>query len=298
MLRFPVNAYGDTSRGALILPPRAEPGARYPLVIVAYSLNALPEFLRGAHGDEIPVQVLAGKGVAVLVWDGGVPDVDDVGPVVSDSDWYHRGIRYWASPAKSFELAIHVLDSLGVIDAASVGIAGQSHGAEVAGYAITHSDVFCAAAAANSSSLDPWNWYMGSAAFRNRTVVAGLGFPEGAARKRWAELSPALNAASVRAPMLLQVPDRELPEVWQWYSTLVELGKPIELVTYDDEYHHKWQPQHLVEAYERYVDWFAYWLRGSVDSASGKTEQYARWQVLREREERSGGHQCSAAEGH
>lgn len=52
------NAYGTACYGDLVLPPDHRPGQRHPLVIVQYRTRG---FLRGAIGDQYPIQVFAAR---------------------------------------------------------------------------------------------------------------------------------------------------------------------------------------------------------------------------------------------
>ena len=106
--------------------------------------------------------------------------------------------------------------------------------------------------------------------------------PEGKAAERWQELSLALNAERVNAPLLIQSADSEYLQSLQTLGALKEYGKPVELFIYVDECHVKNQPKHKYEVYRRNVDWFNFWLQSKEDTDSAKREQYARWRAMRD----------------
>ena len=46
------------------------------------------------------------------------------------------------------------------------------------------------------------------------------------------------------------------------YHPLKVLGRPVELVVYPGEYHGFTKPTHLKDRYERYLAWYAKYLKG------------------------------------
>jgi dipeptidyl aminopeptidase/acylaminoacyl peptidase len=100
--------------------------------------------------------------------------------------------------------------------------------------------------------------------------------------ERWRELSPALNAQRIKAPLLINVADSEvLPTLMLWNS-LKELNKPVEMFVYAGEGHMKHQPRHRYEIYERNLDWFSFWLQGKENPDPVKRQQYERWRAMRD----------------
>jgi hypothetical protein len=85
----------------------------------------------------------------------------------------------------------------------------------------------------------------------------------------------------VKAPLLVNSADSELLAGMQFYTSLLQLGKAIEVFIYPDEEHEKNQPKHRYEIYQRNVDWFDFWLNGHEDTDSAKADQYKRWRTLR-----------------
>jgi dipeptidyl aminopeptidase/acylaminoacyl peptidase len=101
-------------------------------------------------------------------------------------------------------------------------------------------------------------------------------------KERFDRLSATAHADQVRAPLLLNVPDREYLTSLPMYAALKSRQKPVEMWIYPDEYHEKIQPKHRLSVYDRNVDWFRFWLKGEEDPAPGKKDQYDRWRKLRE----------------
>jgi dipeptidyl aminopeptidase/acylaminoacyl peptidase len=263
------NKYSETGYAYLIKPPNYDPRKRYPLIVTTYRTGS---FLRGATGDEYPIQVFAANGFVVLDFDGPPQHVD--------GDFKTNMLR-WYSPLASFEQVFAMLDKEGVTDPARRGISGLSYGADITEFAISHSDLFRAAATSGASGRDPLFYYLaGNAGAKLFATLVG-GSPDGPAASNWKELSPALNANRVNAALLINAPDREYIGGLQFYTALRELQKPVELVVYPDEGHIKSQPKHRYAIYQRNLDWFNFWLQDKEDPDPRKKDQYARWRSLK-----------------
>jgi hypothetical protein len=112
--------------------------------------------------------------------------------------------------------------------------------------------------------------------------VWGLGTPDETPRQ-WRLVSPALQAAKIRSPILLQLPEQEARKNPELYARLARNGTPTELYAFPDEDHIKVQPRHRLAVYERNLDWFRYWLQDYRDPDPLKAGQYRRWEELRQR---------------
>lgn len=269
------NKYGDPAFGHLVKPLNYEPGKRYPLIVTTYRSFG---FLRGAAGDEYPIQVFAANGFAVLSFDRPPTRPPDPNDVKSNLlDWY--------SPLASLEVVIKTLIDMGIVDPDRKGICGLSNGAEITEFSISHSDLFQAAATSGGSARDPLFYYLAFDRWKQRFKEMLGGGPDGPAAAAWKDLSPALNAHRIKAPLLTQAADTEYLVSLQLFSVLKEQGKPMELVVYPGEAHVKNQPRHRYTIYRRNVDWFNFWLQEKEDPDPSKTEQYRRWRAMRERKE-------------
>lgn len=267
------NKYGHHFFGYLVKPLNYEPGKRYPLIVTTYYARG---FLRGDAGDEQPIQVYAVNNYAVLSIDLEYGKLLATKP----GDFQSAKLR-WYSAMASLEQATKTLDEMGIINPQRKGLTGLSYGSEITSFTISHSDLF-QAASASSSGHDPICYYVWNNFWHKGYAEWGLGgFPEGDAAENWRELSGALNAARVNAPLLIQAADKEYIPSLQMYTALKELGKPVELIVYADENHIKNQPKHRYEMYQRNVDWFNFWLQDKEDPDPTKSEQYTRWRAMR-----------------
>src|SRR5882724_5003850 len=269
------NKYGDHAFGYLIKPLSFEPEKRYPLIVNTYYCR---NFLRGGVGDEYPLQVFAANNFAVLCLDllhGKV--------LSSKAGDFEAAMLRWKSAMASLEQATKsVVDEMGIIDPQRKGVTGLSYGSEVVHFTISHSDLFQAAVASGGNAQDPIFYYLANAWWHRQFAQWGLnGFPDGKAADRWRQLSPALNANRVWAPILIHSADSEYIQGLQFYTSMKELHKPVELIIYADEGHIMNQPKHRYEIYKRNVDWFNFWLHDKEDHDPAKSEQYTRWREMR-----------------
>jgi dipeptidyl aminopeptidase/acylaminoacyl peptidase len=265
-----VNRYGEEWFGHLVKPAGYEQGKRYPLIVTLYRSGDY--FLLGASGNENPIQMYAAHGFVVLSFDVGRNRLR------KDAD-FEGHLLDWASPTASLEMAVQSLMDRGIVDAAKVGLAGLSHGAEILEYAISHTHAFQAAVESGPGARDPYFFYMAGRGWHELFAKWGLGgWPEGESKENWEKLAASLNADRIETPLLVNSADSEFLATLALCSALEELRKPVELYIYPNELHIKNQPRHRYEIYERNLDWFRFWLQAEQDPNPDKREQYSRWQ--------------------
>ena len=266
------NRFGENWYAYLVKPLDYENGRKYPLVVTTYRSGDY--FLRGASGDENPIQVYAAKGFVVLDFDVGF--LRNLRP----GDFEDK-LLDWASPVASIESAVQRLADAGLVDPSRVGLAGYSHGVEIGGFAVTHSHLFRAASGADI--YNPCFYALGGEGWRELFTKWGLaGWTEGRTKANWQEIAVPLNADKVSTAILQTATDTDYLGYMATYRALKDLDKPIELYIYANELHVINQPKHRLEIYERNVDWFLFWLKGEEDPSPAKSDQFARWRKLKE----------------
>ena len=223
-----VNRYGDRWWADLVKPLNYEPGKKYPLIVTTYRTH---EFLRGASGNENPIHVYAAHGFAVLSFDFGRRDYDN-----KPGD-FQRYLSWYESVEASIEMAIQKASEMGMADTTRVGLTGYSRGTEIVAYAITHTKLFRAVSGAAGDN-GPYFYYLAPRRVQDYFFERRCGrWPEGKSKANWRQLGSDLNAESIDVPVLNNDPDSEFLADLALYTSLRELGKPVELFIYPDELH-------------------------------------------------------------
>lgn len=274
-----VNDLGVPSVAHLVLPPGHRPGQKHPLVLVGYYSDG---FLRGGTGDEVPIQVLAARGFAVLSFAR-----PDFGPQVFKArtelelTQANRKDRFdRRSVESSLEIAVTKAIATGAVDAERMGISGFSDGVSTAQWALNHTSQFKAVALSHCCE-DMISFALGGGpAFARYIRERYYRVLEPGAEDYWRPISLALNADKIDTPILIQTGDSEYEGGLDVLDAFQRRGKAIELHVFENEPHIKWQPAHRLAVYERVTDWFSFWLRREVDCIPGKSPQYARWKAM------------------
>lgn len=278
-LRFR-NAYGVESFSDLVLPPDHKPGEKHPLVVVQYGSDG---FLRGGTGDEVPVQVLAAKGFAVLSFSR--PDFPAwVMEAPNEAELRRRNRTDWLdrrSVQSSLEMALARAIATGAVDKDAIGISGFSDGTSTTQWALINSSFF-KVASLGACCEDMMAYPLGGGPYFERFGrEMGYRFIEDDAPAFWKPMSLVLNVDKVDVPILIQTGDSEYEAGLDVVSAFRKRGKAIELIVLDNEPHFKWQPAHRLAIYERAVDWFSFWLKREMDCSLLKQGQYERWTAMR-----------------
>jgi hypothetical protein len=186
----------------------------------------------------------------------------------------------------AYEAAIAHFDELGVVDSTRVGLVGFSRTVWHVEYALAHSAAAYVAAVVD----DGWDGnYVQSTSVSRQEFQRDLGaapFAEGL--NTWLREAPAFNLERVHAALRMQVSSGGLPgvlQMWEMYSRLTQLKRPVELFLLPDLEHgsHGIQnPRQCLEAKEGAVDWFDYWLNGNKSNDAARAKQYDRWDSMRD----------------
>jgi dipeptidyl aminopeptidase/acylaminoacyl peptidase len=276
-LRY-ATAFGTEAFADLVLPPGSKPGDKHPLVVVQYDSEG---FLRGGTGDEVPVHVLAGRGIAVLSFQRpfGAPGSEE-----AKNELEYRQIvrRNWfdrRNVQSAIEKAIAGAVATGRIDPDRLGISGFSEGTAATQWALINSRLFKVAALGICCEDKVAIAMNGGIDYETYTLEMGQPLYSYEKERYWEPLSLMQNAERIEAPILVQSGEYLLG--LDVLAAFRLLGKVMELHIFDNEPHIKFQPQHRFAMYDRVVDWFAFWLKGERDCDGRKQAQYARWQKMR-----------------
>jgi dipeptidyl aminopeptidase/acylaminoacyl peptidase len=248
---------------------RVGAGEPRPLFVNYYRCGG---FLRGGMGDEWPLASMAEAGISTLCISSPPSPKDPV-------------VRY-DTALDAVRSAIDLLAAEGLVDRGRVGMGGLSFGSEVTLWVAMNSDLLSAASVTTPSGTPTYylmNQAKGEMFRAGLRQVWGLGSPE-ETPERWKLLSPAYNVDRIRIPVLFQMPEEEYLYALDYIFPLMQ-RKRADLYVFPDEPHRKFQPRHMLSAYERNLDWFRFWLQGVEDDDPGKAAQYARWRGMRSVEE-------------
>jgi hypothetical protein len=268
------SSLGDELKAGLYWPVDYVPGRKYPLVIQTHGWISSRFWIDGPFATAFAAQPLAGKGFFVL-------------QMSELPNWRLEETPEEAPSAMAaYESAIDYLDGRGFIDRNLVGLIGFSRTC----YYVTHMLVFskyrvAAAVIADGVDMDYFQYFAFSNAnsgFAAAFEVQNGGAPFGDALSSWTKRVSAFHMDQVQAPMRIQAlgPGSLLGE-WNWFSGLLGLGKPVDMVYLPDGTHITTRPWERMVSQQGDVDWFCFWLKGEEDPDPAKAEQYGRWRELR-----------------
>ncbi|QNM83347.1 Atxe2 family lasso peptide isopeptidase [Sphingomonas sabuli] len=258
------------SIAGVLLGPTGEPGQPAPLFVNYYRCEG---FLRGGEGDEWPIAALIDAGFLVACLNSA--------PFKGKQD----ALATYEDGVSVVRTLIDRLAAAGRIDRKRVAMGGFSFGSEVAMRTATNSDLLAALSIASGQTEPADYWYgaiLGDAHDKVTRDVWGLGRPE-ETPERWREVSPALNVAAIRVPVLFQLPEQEARRMPELFVRLRASGTPVDFYAFPDEAHIKVEPRHRSAVFDRNFDWFAYWLLDRRDPDPAKQDRYQAWDEMRVR---------------
>lgn len=253
--------------GVLVKPVGYQAGVRYPLQV---QVHGGPESARLDGWNTFynrPVQMLAQRGVMVLL-----PNYrGSTGKGVAFSKADHQDLM-----GKEFEdilAGIDYLDQQGMVDPARVGIGGGSYGGYATAWAATrYSQRFAAAV-----------MFVG---ISNQISKAGMSdIPMENAASHWNlwlydhydlvwDRSPLKHIKNARTPTLILhgLEDKRVPtsQSFEMYRALKYVNVPTELITYPREGHGNRERAHQIDFARRALDWYLHYLTAdAAGEASG-----------------------------
>lgn len=149
----------------------------------------------------------------------------------------------------------------GIADPDKLGVGGWSYGGISTDFIIGKTQRFKAAisgaGAAEFTSMWGHDQYV-------RDYITELGFPW-EHRDVWERVAPYYNMKNITTPTLFVGGniDWNVPILGgeQMYQSLKALGRETELVVYPDEYHEFKRPSHIKDLHERYLAWYAHYVK-------------------------------------
>ena len=138
----------------------------------------------------------------------------------------------------------------GKLDPTRVGLSGQSLGADVGTYCISHSNSFAAAAFRHGSAPERARWDLfrtGAWSYGPDSLYAQLHLPDPRhdPAGRWDEMSVSHRARLINTPTLIEADGSEYLNALPLWSAMRDEGKAIEMQVFPDDTHLLTQPVQL-----------------------------------------------------
>lgn len=248
---------GTTVHGYLYKPVDYVPGKKYPAILRPHG-GPTDEY---AAEFEEPAQLFAANGYVVLYPNPrGSSGYGEEFCKAIFADW---GNKDYQDDMAMVDYAI----AEGIADPNKLGVGGHSYGGISTDFIIAQTTRFKAAISnagvAEMTSLWGHDEY-------EREYVLELGYPW-ENRAGWDRVAPFYKVKNITTPTLFMGGniDWNVPIVGgeQMYQSLKALGRETELVVYPDEYHEFKTPSHIKDMYERYLAWFAHYVKADGSPA-------------------------------
>jgi dipeptidyl aminopeptidase/acylaminoacyl peptidase len=264
---------GHEWTGGLYKPPDYMEGKRYPLVIQTHGFTEFEFRPFGVYPTADAAQELASSGIVVLQ----TPDC----PITINPD---EG----ACVVREYDSAIQQLVDEGVVDADHIGILGFSRSCYYVLRMLTANKWHFRAASITDGVEEGYMQYLVTTdypgdVFHHETEAMNGARPFGEGLESWLAITPTFNMERVTAPLqVVSIGLRSLLFMWEPYSVLRSLRKPVDLIAISEGTHVLTNPTQRMVSQGGTVDWFRFWLQGYENPDPAKVKQYARWRELRD----------------
>jgi hypothetical protein len=263
---------GRELKGGLYSPVDYKPGHRYPLVIQTHGFRELEFRPSGFLTTGFAARLLAAAGMFVL-------QIGEQCPVDTPAEG--------SCAVATYESAVHHLVSDGLVDPERVGIIGFSRSCYWVMEALTTRSLHLRAALITDGFMATYVQYITEVDWLDNAVprqfdsmIGAVPFGEG--MQLWLRRSPGFNLDKITTPLQVVAGYRSLLFMWEPYAGLRYLHRPVDLLVLNTNEHVVTNPAVRMASQGGSVDWFRFWLKGEEESDPAKTEQYARWRMLRQ----------------
>ena len=252
---------GTLVHGYLYKPLDYVPGKRYPTILRPHGGPVWAYYGEFSH----LAQLYAANGYVVLF--PNPRGSTGYGQKYAQAIWADWGNKDFQDDMAMVDYAIEQ----GIADPVKLAVGGWSYGGISTDFIITQTTRFKAAISGAGSAL--FASFYGHDEYQ-RDYEAELGHPW-ENKALWEKLSPFFRVANVTTPTLFMGGDIDwnVPVVGgeQMYQALKRLGRTTELVVYPGEYHEFKTPSHIEDRLERYLAWYAHYVKGDPAPARPET---------------------------
>lgn len=256
---------GTVVHGYMYKPVDYVPGKKYPTLLRPHGG---PVWAYYAEFQDLP-QLLAANGFVVLLPNPrGSSGYGEEYCKAIFADW---GNKDYQDDMAMVDYAI----AQGIADPEKLGVGGWSYGGISTDFIIGQTNRFKAAisgaGAAEFTSLWGHDQYV-------RDYITELGYPW-ENRAAWDHVAPFYKVKTILTPTLFVggAIDSNVPILGgeQMYESLKALGRETELVIYPGEYHEFKTPSHIKDLHERYLAWYAHYVKADGTPARPAEKQGA-----------------------
>jgi dipeptidyl aminopeptidase/acylaminoacyl peptidase len=248
---------GTTVSGYLYKPLGYVPGTKYPTILRPHGG---PVWAYYAEFDHLP-QLYAANGYVVLF--PNPRGSTGYGQKYAQAIWADWGNKDFQDDMAMVDYAIEQ----GIADPAKLAVGGWSYGGISTDFIIAQTNRFKAAISGAGSALFISSY--GHDQYQ-RDYEAELGHPW-ENKAAWEKVSPFYRVSNVTTPTLFMGGDIDwnVPILGgeQMYQAMKRLGRTTELVIYPGEYHEFKTPSHIKDRLERYLAWYAHYVKGDPGPA-------------------------------
>ncbi len=248
---------GTEIAGYLYKPPAYNPEMRYPTLL---QIHGGPVSQYDAEFN-FQAQLFAANGYVVLT--PNPRGSSGYGQKFSQAIFADWGNKDYEDVMAEVDYAI----AKGIADPGRLGVGGWSYGGILTDYVITKTDRFKAAISGASEFLYVAN-YGHDHYQREWEYELGLPWKN---RALWEKLSTFNSVEKIVTPTLVMGGDKDwnVPIInsEQLYQSLKRLGRTTQLVVYPGESHGLAKPSYLKDRLERYLAWYAQYVKGEAPAA-------------------------------
>src|SRR6266403_1326544 len=242
---------GTTVSGYMYKPLGYTPGKKYPTILKPHGG---PVWAYYAEFDQLP-QLLAANGYVVLF-------PNPRGSTGYGGDYCKAIFADWGN--KDFQDDVAMVDyaiAQGIADPDKLGVGGWSYGGISTDFIIGQTTRVKAAISGAGSAFFA-SMYGHDEYTRDYDYELGYPWRD---RAVWDKVSPFYKVTNITTPTLFMGGDIDsnVPVLGgeQMYQALKTLGRETELVVYPAEYHEFKAPSHLKDRLERYLAWYAHYVK-------------------------------------
>jgi dipeptidyl aminopeptidase/acylaminoacyl peptidase len=243
---------GTTVHGYLYKSLDHTPGKKVPTILRPHGGPVWAYYAEFTH----LAQLLAANGYAVLF--PNPRGSSGYGENYAKAIWADWGNKDYQDDMAMVDYAI----AQGIADPDKLGVGGWSYGGISTDFIIAQTTRFKAAISGAGEALNT-SFYGHDQYQRDYETELGRPWEDHAL---WDKLSPFYKVANITTPTLFMGGDIDwnVPILGseQMYQAMKSLGRQTELVVYPGEYHEFKAPSHLKDRLERYLAWYAHYVKG------------------------------------